>query len=333
MRISKLNYVVVGVFVMAAIIGLVGAIAMLTGRTGDTDEYFAIYRNVTGIKFGTQVIYEGYPIGQVEEVTPEQRDGGMVFRVDFGINKGWRLPSDSRVEIAAPGLLAAKTLSIHAGASKAALKPGTQVNSMEAADIFGAMSSLADKVSGFLENEVKQLLEGDVKALMGNVTEVVGGINKILDGDGKVLVKDISALVKDMSVRLPEITTNVHSFTRKMEVAAGEVLKLVSSENRAQIEEIIDNLGKSTAELDKVLKTMDGVIGNLDKLVSGPEGDVGKILSETRYVVESLSRHVDSINQNMEGAARNMNEFSRQIRANPGLLLGGTPQEDQNKTR
>lgn len=333
MRISKLNYVAVGLFVMAAIFGLVVTIAMLTGRTGDTDEYFAVYRNVTGIKFGTQVIYEGYPIGQVEQVTPEESAGGMVFRVDFGINKGWRLPTDSRVEIAAPGLLAAKTLSIHAGASKAALKPGSQVTSIEAGDIFGAMSSLADKVSGFLENEVKQLLEGDVKTLMGNLTEVVGGINTFLTGDGKVLVKDVSVLVKDLSVQLPAVVADVQSFTRKMERSAAEILKLVSPENRAQVEEIIANLGSSTANLDTVLKTINGVMNDLDKMVRGPEGDVGTILSETRYVVESVSRHVDSINQNLEGAARNMNEFSRQIRANPGLLLGGTPQEDQNKTR
>jgi len=331
MRISKLNYVVVGMFVMAAIIGLVGVVATLTGRTGDTDEYFALYRNVTGIKFGTQVTYEGYPIGQVEEVTPEERDGGMVFRVDFGVNKGWRLPSDSRVEISAPGLLAAKTLSIHAGTSKAALKPGSQVTSMEAADIFGVVSTLAGKVSGFLENEVKELFEGDVKALVANVTEVVAGINTLLTGDGQILVKDVSALVKDLSIRLPTVIANIHSFTQKMEKSGDEILKMVSPENRTKIEKIIANLGESTAELDKVLKTIDSVMANFDKLVSGPESDVKTILSETTYVIESLSRHVDTISQNMEGAARNMNEFSRQIRANPGLLLSGTPQQDQTK--
>ncbi len=331
MRISKLNYVAVGLFVMAAIAGLVFTVAMLTGRTGDTDEYFAIYRNVTGVKFGTQVIYEGYPIGQVEDVTPEESAGGMVFRVDFGINKGWRLPADSRVQIAAPGLLAAKTLSIRAGASKVALKPGTEVTSVEAADIFGAMSSLADKVSGFLETEVKQLLEGDVKTLMGAVTEAVDGVNTLLAGDGRVLLKDVSALVKDLSVQLPAVAANIQSFTKKMEKSGDEILKLVSPENRAQIEVIIANLDNSTAELGNVLKTMDGVVANFDKLVTGPEGNVETILSETRYIVESLSRHVDSINQNMEGAARNMNEFSRQIRANPGLLLGGAPQDDKAK--
>jgi phospholipid/cholesterol/gamma-HCH transport system substrate-binding protein len=48
-----------------------------------------------------------------------------------------------------------------------------------------------------------------------------------------------------------------------------------------------------------------------------------------RHAVESIARHIDAINQNLEGASRNMYEFSRQLRQNPGLLLGGTPPKDE----
>ncbi len=95
MRSSKLNYLVVGLFVLAMIGALITTIAMLTGRTGAVDNYYAYYANVTGIKFGTQVVYEGFPIGQVEEVTPEEKVGRMLFRVDFSVIQGWRIPKDS----------------------------------------------------------------------------------------------------------------------------------------------------------------------------------------------------------------------------------------------
>jgi len=36
-----------------------------------------------------------------------------------------------------------------------------------------------------------------------------------------------------------------------------------------------------------------------------------------------VSRNIDSITYNLEGTSRNMSEFSREIRENPGLLLGG----------
>ncbi|MBI3113149.1 MAG: MCE family protein, partial [Rhodospirillales bacterium] len=68
MRSSKINYLLVGVFVIGMVVALVVSVALLTGRTGATDLYYSYYENVTGVKFGTQVVYEGYPIGQVEQV-------------------------------------------------------------------------------------------------------------------------------------------------------------------------------------------------------------------------------------------------------------------------
>ena len=323
MRSSKINYLVVGVFVLAMIGVLVVAVALLMGRTGAVDAYHAVYRNVTGIKFGTQVIYEGYPIGQVESVQPEERDGGMVFRVDFSITQGWKIPQDSKVEIAAPGLLAAKTLSIHAGVSKTKLEPGSAVRTLDAPDVFGAMTSLADQLSSLVEKEVKPLLQ--------NVSFAVNDINKFLIGDGTTLVNDASALIKDVGQRVPRIAEDIELFTRNFNSASGEVMKLASAKNRKQIEGILNQLGDATLKFQKVLDTTKLVLSDVNRLVVDPKGDVDAIISEGRYIIESVSRHIDSINQNMEGAARNMNEFSRQIRANPGLLLSGGAQSDQAK--
>jgi phospholipid/cholesterol/gamma-HCH transport system substrate-binding protein len=58
---NKANYLIVGIFVLAVIVGIVTAVALLTGRTGATDDYYAIYDNVTGVEFGTRVLYEASP--------------------------------------------------------------------------------------------------------------------------------------------------------------------------------------------------------------------------------------------------------------------------------
>ena len=70
MKTGKFSYVVVGCFVLAAIAGMVAAVALLTGRTGATDDYHIVYNNVAGAEFGTRVVFEGFPIGQVEKITP-----------------------------------------------------------------------------------------------------------------------------------------------------------------------------------------------------------------------------------------------------------------------
>ena len=50
MRNNKINYVIVGAFVSVALVSMVIAIALLTGRTGATDSYNAMYKNVGGNK-------------------------------------------------------------------------------------------------------------------------------------------------------------------------------------------------------------------------------------------------------------------------------------------
>ncbi|MEE9317297.1 MAG: MlaD family protein, partial [Rhodospirillales bacterium] len=281
------------------------------------------YSNVTGVKFGTQVVYEGYPIGQVEEVTPEEKDGRMLFRVDFGINQGWRIPKDSLIEIAAPGLLAAVTLSIHAGAEKVSLKPGDQVLSKERSDIFAVVSSVAGQLGDLTENNIKPLLN--------NVNDTVISINRIIEKEGMSLFQDarnvtndLADLVSLMAERVPRIADNIEAFSSKMNDTSDEFQKLLTPENRKKLEAIIQNLDKAAQSTQVVAKEMQG-------MVVDNEGDLRKAIGETRYIVESVSRHIDSINQNMEGAARNMYEFTRQIRQNPGLLLGSEPPVDQAK--
>ena len=323
MRSSKINYLVVGVFVIGMIVALVTSIALLTGRTGAADNYYTYYSNVTGVKFGTQVVYEGYPIGQVEEVTPEEKDGRMLFRVDFGINQGWRIPKDSLIEIAAPGLLAAVTLSIHAGAEKVSLKPGDQVPSKERSDIFAVVSSVAGQLGDLTENNIKPLLS--------NVNDTVVSINRIIEKEGVSLFQDarnvtndLAELVALMAERVPRIADNIEAFSSKMNDTSDEFQKLLTPENRKKLEAIIQNLDKAAQSTQVVAKEMQG-------MVVDSEGDLRRAIGETRYIVESVSRHIDSINQNMEGAARNMYEFTRQIRQNPGLLLGSQAPEDQAK--
>ena len=106
----RINYAVVGIFVIAALVSLVAAVAVLTGQTGSTTTYFTTYKNVGGLKFGTQVLYEGYPVGQVEEIAPEEFKGSTRFRITLAIAEGWRIPADSIAEVSASGLLAAVTI-------------------------------------------------------------------------------------------------------------------------------------------------------------------------------------------------------------------------------
>ena len=301
MNTARINYVAVGIFVSLALVGLIVSIALLTGRTGATDAYYAVYKNVTGVKFGTQVMYEGYPIGQVEKVTPIPDKGSMMFRVDFEVTEGWQIPDDSLARIGASGLLSAITINIDAGSSPISHKPGNKVVAQEAADLFKVMSGVADDISNIAENDVRPLL-ATINTAVGNFAITVETVGDLLDEDGQKMIKQFAAVADDLNNRLPRIVANIDSST-------------------ANFATLTSDLATTRAQLDKLLIVS-------EKLVGENRDQVTKSVEDLRHVTDSLARHIDSVNQNVEGTARNMYEFSREIRQNPGLLLSGSaPQE------
>ncbi len=309
MNTTRINYVAVGVFVAAALLGIVAAVALLTGRTGATDTYFAVYKNVTGVKFGTQVLYEGYPIGQVETVSPEVAGGSMKFKVEFQVLQGWRIPDDSIARIGASGLLSAITVNIDAGKSPIAHKPGQQIAGREAADLFSAVSGVAGQLSTITQNDIRPLLAAMQKAI-GNFAVSVKMVNGLLTGDGAHMIKtfagvadDLRALTRDLNERLPRIADNVNN----------------SATNFAA-------LAKS---LKGTRQKLDELLVQSNALVDENRVQVRRSIENLQSVSESLARRIDSINQNVAGTARNLYEFSREIRQNPGLLLSGSHSRDK----
>ena len=298
MNTPKINYVAVGAFVSAVVVGLVVAVATLTGRTGATDPYYAVYSNVTGVKFGTQVLYEGYPIGQVEEVTPVVESGAMKFRVDFEVIEGWQIPEDSLARIGSSGLLSAITINIDAGKSIAALNPASQVRGREAADLFAVMSDMAGEVTDIAENDIRPLL-ATINRTADSFAATVDTVGILLEEDGKRMVQKFASLADDLTERAPQIVQNL-------------------DEGTANFATLARDLSETQAKLDKVLDATNSMVGE-------NRAAVQQSINDLQYVADSLARHVETVNQNVEGTARNMFEFSREIRQNPGLLLSGTP--------
>jgi len=333
MNTARINYVAVGVFVTAALIGLVMTVAMLTGRTGATDRYFAVYKNITGVKFGTQVMYEGYPIGQVETVTPVKVGGAMKFRADFEITEGWNIPDDSLARIGASGLLSAITINIDAGTSPIASRPGSEVRAQEASDLFKVMSGVAGEISNLAENDIRPLL-ATMNTAVGNFAITVETVGDLLDEDGQQMIKrfaamanDLSVLVVDLNERLPRIAENVDISTANFAGLSQDL-----NQTRTQVDQVLDSVNALMDVADTVLGRADALMLTSTAMVGDNRVDIRTSIEDLKRVTGSLARYIETVNQNIEGTSRNMYEFSREIRQNPGVLLSGTsPQEKGNR--
>ena len=95
------NYLIVGSFVIAMLAALVIWISLLTGRTGATDRYHVHYANVMGLAEGSEVLFEGYPVGLIDRISAAGGGEDRRFRVDVDVRRGWPIPADSVASITA----------------------------------------------------------------------------------------------------------------------------------------------------------------------------------------------------------------------------------------
>ncbi len=307
---QKVNYVIIGVFVTAMVIVSAVAVALLTGRTGPSERYFVLLDNVSDVKYGTQVRYEGYPIGQIEDITPIIDGPGMKFRLDVSIRRGWRIPSDSVARVGNSNFLAAKTLDISSGQSPATIEIGQQIASEPAVDVLAIITETAGEFASLSRNRITPLLA------------TLQSLAQTIEGD------------------VPQISRELIVFTEGLNDILIPVQDILSDENLLAVNNIVRNV-EETAEamngigrdLSKTMVKVDNLATNIDHLIENNKDGVDQSLKDVRYTLSAISSTVDSIVHNLDGTARNMNEFSRLIRQNPGLLLDGTPRQAVSPVR
>jgi phospholipid/cholesterol/gamma-HCH transport system substrate-binding protein len=300
---------------------LVVGIGLLTGRSGPADRYATVYRNVTDIGFGTMVLYEGYPVGQVEKVTPQPAGTGMEFLVKFSVRRGWRIPADSVATVVSPRMLAPLAIEIRGGTSEASLQPGDTIKGVPGQNMFAAMGALADRLSAVDFSRLNPLLT--------SLDETVGGVRQMVLSDGKVASTQLAELLSSANRALPPLLAELDRSARSLSATIGDARLIVGPENRGKVERILSNVDGTSEELQRTTVEIRRLIKHVSMLVDRSGGDVQQSTSDVRYTLSLLARDMDTIMQNLEATSRNIQEFSRQIRSNPAVLIRGTRVEDE----
>ena len=83
MKRDTVNYTLVGAVVLAALVLLLVGLALITGRSGATSGYVVRYRNVTGLRYGAPIFYQGYRIGESE--SPRHRIETYIDNVRWAV--------------------------------------------------------------------------------------------------------------------------------------------------------------------------------------------------------------------------------------------------------
>ena len=302
MRDTRTNYIVVGTFILGLLAALLIWLAMLSGGTQGAQAYYMEFENVIGLTEGAQILFEGYPVGEIEEMVFARGPESSVYRVHVAIREGWQIPEDSTAVITQAGLLSSVVVDIREGMSKTMLSPGDRIPSLGATNILTTMSEVAHKLG--------ELSDTSLKPLLDNLAEGTESL-KDLGEDAPIILENL----KTFTVQLNETTVRVNSL---LDRTGGSVETILSD-----VETTSKNISTLTAGFRETSQRLDALLVSLNTLVDANRKDIDHSVEDLHHTLEVVASHVQEISYNLEATTRNMNELTAEIRQNPGLIIRG----------
>lgn len=326
MKRESINYFIVGSFVLIILVVLFFVLHRVTGSIGPTDKYYVIYKNVGGIKYGTSVLYEGYQVGQVEDIEPLRDSGLTSYRITLSVIRDWKIPNDSVASIVASGLLSAISINIQEGSSTTAYLPGETLEGREASNIFAAVNNVAA--------ELNELSKEGLKPFIDNLNS---HINNLATELHILITRDVRPVIKKIDRELDgKVIEDMKILGDKLNESADRLLTLLNNENQENVANFLENIDSASSNLNDLLLriedtriALNDILNDIDTLVENNEGNIDSSISNLQKSLDIIAQHITAIVHHMEGSTRNIHELSRRVRENPGILLRSSPQLEE----
>jgi len=279
MKKEKINYFMVGLFVITGFLLLFIMLFKITGDQSDADEYFVEFTNVTGIKDGVVVTYGGYAIGAVNNVQPLLENGQMRYRLSLGVKSGWRIPADSSAQIVMPAIISDKQIEITQGQAEQSLQPGDTIKGTEAVDVMELVDSIGQKLNSFIPESTKNInkllkqlnFSADQVALLLNQKNV-GHLNSFFKN-----ADSSSQNLAELTASFSRINKQLDSILDKTNVMLGDN----SDDIRYSIIELKKSMDVISGRIESVMYNLDATSQNMNEFSRTLRNNPGAILGST----------------------------------------------------
>lgn len=272
---TKANYVAVGAFVMAAVLGLVIALLWLAGA--QYSEEFAYYRTyftgaVTGLGDGTAVRYNGINVGHVSKLTFDPNDPKRVI-VDLQIDPTLKIHTDSVASIASEGLTGGTYVEIDGGSKSAPV--------LHQKTMFGDYPVIQSKVSTL------QALENSLPEIMQKINKIADHVNAVLSDQN---IKNFSGILASVNKTTQTVAARSDDIDKTLRNLSAGTDALKDDLNIAKID-----LTNANGSLSKINKLAD----DADAAVNGAQLDQMSV--QIRDLAASMSRLSNSLKREPTG--------------------------------
>jgi phospholipid/cholesterol/gamma-HCH transport system substrate-binding protein len=186
-----------------------------------------------------------------------------------------------------------------------------------------------------INTRVLPAMNGSVAGMgqnMANLASISADLRRLMDQQVRPLVENLNRRVEGVAVVQAQATAliqDLRTLTAKLNETADSVHEILSAENRRKVVAVLGNMKTLSDNFLQVSENALDLTPAIDKLVA----DTGKLLSdnredlttavhELRATMRVIAGSVGTVSQRLDSASRNFNEFSRQVRENPTVLLG-----------
>lgn len=151
---------------------------------------------------------------------------------------------------------------------------------------------------------------------------------------------DMMELVNSVSTELdkfiPNLANDITRLMQNLNQTSSQVALMFNETNRQQVDTMFRNANEASEKLVKLAKGFDRVntqlgkiLNNTQQMLDENDQDVRHTVAELRKSIDVVSENIHSVMYNLDSSSRNMNEFTRQLRDNPSVLLGSKPPVDE----
>lgn len=262
---TKANYVAVGAFVLACIIGFVVTLLWLAGiqYSQEYDYYQTYFKGpVTGLSKGTTVRYNGIEVGRVDNLEFDPHDPQTVIAT-LQVRPGLNIRQNSQASIESQGLTGGSYVEIDGGTANSPLlvalpgqrypviraKPSTLQQLEESApELLAKLNTAADRVNDLLNDQNRKQFSG----ILTNLNQTTTMLAQRSD--------DVDAALKNLrsaTGKLGPVLDDVDEDANQLGKLSRDADSVVKSPALAQISDLASDMKKLLASLTRLSDELD----------------------------------------------------------------------------
>ncbi len=298
---DKVNYTIVGAFVLALGAALIAAVLWLSAGIAGKKQYGTyqsiVRESVSGLSLDAPVKYLGVNVGKVSEIAIDPTNSSQV-RLRFRIETGTPIKEDTEAILKTQGLTGIAFVELTGGTAGAkALVPATHDD----------IPTITSKLS------LSTRLENVLTTVLASVDRMSTNLNSVFDADNRSALKqtlaDASALMHDLAAQKGNLSAGI---------ADAALVARNTAQASIQFGKAIDRISLAADSVDKLGKTATAASESAGRSVDNAARGIQQVAADSG---PALTQLLDELNQ----LAVSLQRLSEQTERNPNSLLLGAP--------